>query len=1151
MQHASDAPSLFRTLQVQLPHLVTLHDEGLGMRLSFISTSTVGSILFLHHVNGHRHVPTAQVIFVHGLFGHPEKTWSVEKEDGFLLWPKTLLPEVIPDAQVFTWGYDADIDGFLSSAGQSTIHQHAGSLLSDLSDLRVTPQQQAVPLIFVVHSLGGIIVKDALSQSSATAGTRLKSIVPHTYGVIFLGTPHRGSNSATIGRIAHQITWITTKRPNIRLLRGLEKRSEVLDRIGDSFNQIIVKHKLSIYSFREEQETRRYGVFNTMVVDSDSAKIGHANEEYGIIPADHRNMTKYTGLDDIGFKRVSAQLRRWLLDIANHVEARVRLEQVRQAHPATFDWLFDGQEVPFITWLQASDPGDYRPFWIQGKPGSGKSTLMKFAIRNPQTLRALAVPSSVNWTFSGYFFHNRGSYVQKTLSAMLQELLHSILVQNIALVQYVHPIYSTLSAEQKSRRIKWNLTSLRAAILQVLGFSTCKANLCLFLDALDEHAGENEELVKLLWDMARTASQNADFIRLKICIASRPWGIFEKSFGQCPQFAIHEHTRGDIQTYTAQRIREAIYTPQQIPAEAAIVESIVRGAYGVFIWVRLVLDRITQDIMDGTPFSRLQHTIAQLPSELGELYRFTVQRIKPQYHPETWVMFQAVLGALHPLSLVDLVNITDTHIPFYFSAPKSECDMITDNTSKAGHSFTQQLRWLNSRSGGLLEAFAVISPDPSTGQLTRTPKEAKPLSFDINIHSPPRPSTDLQGSEGSEDTAGRETFFVQFIHQTVKDSLMHHGLDLGFDIEHDEFEGSIYQRSRYEILLDASYPSLPSIWPDALFYAKLAEASAAGRQEVLSVVGKSTLKLLDRVEVSDIASMLDMTEFEGWVSGILAKRDILKSLLLAIAANLQLVVEYSLTMADNNLNWPSEVHKAYGIGPYMLNFAAFGPRIDPHGLYEARRADMVETLIRLGCKCNDQCYLPMIMPVIDRDIPTGVNLDFVPLAALCIFHRPQEDEPKSVFDIAKALVQGGASVDTDIRYRPFRGSEDISVSLLEYNVRYGSVEWVGFILSHGATKTSTESGYSLAEYAYLRRDADIIRILTDYGLYDMRRHTVSHDGLCDLLQHVKNGVVELPTCSQAIRIVGEMLMSTIGGVGADLRPKHGPARTLHRHNDGE
>lgn len=48
---------------------------------------------------------------------------------------------MIPDVKIFTYGYDADIDGFLSGAGQNTINQHAQSLLSDLSDLRSSPAE--------------------------------------------------------------------------------------------------------------------------------------------------------------------------------------------------------------------------------------------------------------------------------------------------------------------------------------------------------------------------------------------------------------------------------------------------------------------------------------------------------------------------------------------------------------------------------------------------------------------------------------------------------------------------------------------------------------------------------------------------------------------------------------------------------------------------------------------------------------------------------------------------------------------------------------------------------------------------------------------------------------------------------------------------
>lgn len=182
-----------------------------------------------------------------------------------LLWPQTLLPEVIPKARIFTWGYDADVDGFMSSASQNTIHQHANNLLSDLADLRSDLNDQSTPIIFVVHSLGGIVVKDALNQSNSTERPQLKCIAPATYGIVFLGTPHRGSKSATIGKFAYQISAFVAKSPNIKLFQALERNSETLDSIGDMFSQTLSKHHIQVISFREEKKTRKFLIFQTMV----------------------------------------------------------------------------------------------------------------------------------------------------------------------------------------------------------------------------------------------------------------------------------------------------------------------------------------------------------------------------------------------------------------------------------------------------------------------------------------------------------------------------------------------------------------------------------------------------------------------------------------------------------------------------------------------------------------------------------------------------------------------------------------------------------------------------------------------------------------------------------------------------------------------
>ena len=243
---------------------------------------------------------------MHGLFGHPHDTWtwksphrakspsrlgrhngassslksavndndespSVDTEaavvgSSSVFWPQDLLRVAIPDVRIYTWGYDADINS-LSSASRNTIHQHARNLLSDLVDLRAESECHQKPLIFVAHSLGGIIVKAAINLSKSTEGTKEKEIAPATSGVCFLGTPHRGSNSATIGKIAFQITKAAGKSPNTKILQGLERNSETLDMIGDDFNQTIIKYgrNMHIHSVREEKKTKKSFLRSVMV----------------------------------------------------------------------------------------------------------------------------------------------------------------------------------------------------------------------------------------------------------------------------------------------------------------------------------------------------------------------------------------------------------------------------------------------------------------------------------------------------------------------------------------------------------------------------------------------------------------------------------------------------------------------------------------------------------------------------------------------------------------------------------------------------------------------------------------------------------------------------------------------------------------------
>ena len=103
-------------------------------------------------------------------------------------------------------------------------------------------------------------------------------------------------------------------------------------------------------------------------------------------------------------------------------ELDFRVDQIEDPFQDTFKWVFD---VPsFSTWLQ----GKSALFWIHGKPGSGKSTLMKFILQS-QTTRDLLHrwDTGTDPIIADFFFHYRGSALQKSFVGLLRSLIVKIL----------------------------------------------------------------------------------------------------------------------------------------------------------------------------------------------------------------------------------------------------------------------------------------------------------------------------------------------------------------------------------------------------------------------------------------------------------------------------------------------------------------------------------------------------------------------------------------------------------------------------------------------------------------------------------------------------------------------------------------------------
>jgi len=255
--------------------------------------------------------PAADVIFVHGLNGDPERTWTSQKTHAF--WPRDLLPKELDGrARILVYGYDADVVAWGGSGGvgKDMIHNHAERLVATLVANRRRQHAEERPIVFVAHSLGGLVVKRALIYSSAVrAGTRterLRSIFLSTYGILFLGTPHHGSNVAFWGSYLEKIAGVVLPKRFVdsapQLVEALKSNSETLVNIDRGFSSIMTEFHL--YFFHEAKKTDMKGTLQ-FIVEEDSAAPTLPDVERASIDADHSHICKFDNERSPGYDLVT------------------------------------------------------------------------------------------------------------------------------------------------------------------------------------------------------------------------------------------------------------------------------------------------------------------------------------------------------------------------------------------------------------------------------------------------------------------------------------------------------------------------------------------------------------------------------------------------------------------------------------------------------------------------------------------------------------------------------------------------------------------------------------------------------------------------------------------------------------------------------
>lgn len=288
-------------------------------------------------------------------------------------------------------------------------------------------------------------------------------------------------------------------------------------------------------------------------------------------------------------------------------------------------------------------------FWITGKPGSGKSTLMKHIVRHPTTTQLLKKWSGGHEVVvSHHFFWNAGTPMQQSRLGFLRTLVYHIL--------YHSPEFAFDHIPPRFHQgggigiIPWTLPELRKTLEGFGKQPSVRKHLCIFIDGLDEYKDDHNDLIDLIHGLSQWPT-------IKICVSSRPWNVFSCAYDkQCDgQFAVQDLTAKDIWNYTNDSMCSNPFFGRLRTADEgrcdALIQSVCEKAQGVFLWVRLVVRSLLRGLSNDDDLDVLKSRLDEYPETLNGYFRRMFSRIEKLYHKQSSRILLVALRAGKPLPL--------------------------------------------------------------------------------------------------------------------------------------------------------------------------------------------------------------------------------------------------------------------------------------------------------------------------------------------------------------------------------------------------------------------------------------------------------------------------------------------------------------------
>ncbi|XP_061667967.1 protein SERAC1 [Syngnathoides biaculeatus] len=248
----------------------------------------------------------ADVLFIHGILGAAFKTWrqrdrSVPQdendkdcEDDYTeCWPKTWLAADCPNLRVLSVEYDSHLSDWLAKCPaenqRKSLAYRSRELLKKLKMAGVGDR----PVVWVAHSMGGLLVKKMLIDASEDPD--LKDLFKNTKGVLFYSVPHHGTFMAEYSVNVRYLLF-----PSIEV-RELCRDSPALRDLNENFLNMAKEKEIKVLSFAETLPTNIGPMIKILVVPAQSANIGVG--DLIEVDVDHLSICKPERKDSFLYKR--------------------------------------------------------------------------------------------------------------------------------------------------------------------------------------------------------------------------------------------------------------------------------------------------------------------------------------------------------------------------------------------------------------------------------------------------------------------------------------------------------------------------------------------------------------------------------------------------------------------------------------------------------------------------------------------------------------------------------------------------------------------------------------------------------------------------------------------------------------------------------